>query len=403
VAARGALSGAGPLRITLVTHYYPAHRGGVERIAGQLAERLAREGVAQIAWHASDCDPPPLPAPGLTFAPARSCNAVERRLGFPYPLWMPGALMRLVRASRAADVVHLHDCLYLPNLVAFAAARLARRPVVVTQHIGHVPYRNPVLRALQSAANRLFGAWVLGGSDQVVFESESVRQYFLRFVRFRSLPLLVQNGVDSDAFKPAPSGERQQLRVKLGVPGAKPLLLFIGRFVEKKGLPLLQELTERIPHAHWLFAGWGPLDPGAWSRPNVSVVHRPASDELAALYQAADLLVLPSVGEGFPLSVQEAMACGTPALVGAETAAGCPEAGELLLREVVGTEQAAARWTARIEALIASPSSLQALRPRVAAFAREQWSWERCAARYVEVLRSCARPARSAQRAPRKL
>jgi len=65
VAARGALSGAGPLRITLVTHYYPAHRGGVERVAGQLAERLARAGVAKIDWHASDCDASPPAAPGL--------------------------------------------------------------------------------------------------------------------------------------------------------------------------------------------------------------------------------------------------------------------------------------------------------------------------------------------------
>ncbi|HXM81079.1 MAG TPA: glycosyltransferase family 4 protein [Burkholderiales bacterium] len=378
------------MRITLVTHYYPAHGGGVERIAGQLAERLARAGLAQIAWHASDCDPPPPSLPGLTCAPAKSWNVAERRLGFPYPLWTPAALRRLMHACRGADVVHLHDCLYLPNLVAFAAARLARRPVLVTQHIGHVPYRNPVLRALQSAANRLFGAWVLGGANQVVFESEAVREYFLRFVRFGSPPLVVQNGVDTDAFRPATSAARQQARASLGVPAGKPLLLFIGRFVEKKGLPVLRELTGRIAHAHWLFAGWGPLDPGSWARPNVSVVHRPGSDQLAALYHAADILVLPSVGEGFPLSVQEAMACGTPAFIGAETAAGCPQAGELLLREVAGTEDAAARWAARIEALIASPSTLEAMRPRVAAFAREHWSWERCVAVYGEVLRSCA-------------
>ena len=35
-------------RVALVTHYYPAHRGGVERVAGQLAERLVAEGVAEI-------------------------------------------------------------------------------------------------------------------------------------------------------------------------------------------------------------------------------------------------------------------------------------------------------------------------------------------------------------------
>jgi len=261
--------------------------------------------------------------------------------------------------------------------------------VVVTQHIGHVPYRNPVLRVVHAAANRLFGAWVLGGADQVVFESETVRAYFAERVRFRSPPLLIENGVDTGIFRPCSAAERRERRAQLGVPPDKPLLLFLGRFVEKKGLGVLRELTGQIPHAHWLFAGWGPIDPAAWGRANVSVRLRPGHDDLTALYQAADLLVLPSVGEGFPLSVQEAMACGTPALIGAETAAGCPAAHEVLLREATG-EGSTGLWRARVEALIASPATLEGMRARVAAFAREQWSWERATARYAEVLQRAA-------------
>ena len=378
------------MRITLVTHYFPAHRGGVERMAGQLAERLAAQGVARIDWHASDCDAPPAPAPGVTVVAAASCNLLERAVGVPYPLWSPGALLRLARAVRSANVVHLHDCLYLPVLAAFAAARFGRRrPVVVTQHIGHVPYRNPVLRLVHAAANRLCGAWVLGGADQVVFESETVRAYFAERVRFRSPPLLIENGVDTGTFRPCSAAERRERRAQLGVPPGKPLLLFLGRFVEKKGLGVLRELAGQIPHAHWLFAGWGPIDPAAWGQANVSVRLRPGHEDLTALYQAADLLVLPSVGEGFPLSVQEAMACGTPALIGAETAAGCPAAHEVLLREATG-EGSTGLWRARIEALIASPATLEGMRARVAAFAREQWSWERATARYAEVLQRAA-------------
>ena len=373
-------------RVTLVTHYYPAHRGGVERIAGQLAERLAAA-IAEIEWQASDCDAAPPPVKGLRSAPARSWNGIERLLGVPYPLWSIGALARLARACASADVVHLHDCLYFPNIVAFIAARRAGRPVLVTQHIGHVPYRNPLLRGLHGAANHVLGRWLLGGADQVVFESASVQEYFSRFVRFRAPALLVQNGVDTARFSPASTQERHALRQQLGLPMERPVLLFLGRFVEKKGLPVLRELAQRLPLAHWLLAGWGPIDPSAWRLPNVRVVNSPGTDELRALYAAADLLVLPSVGEGVPLSVQEAMACGTPALVGEETAAGIPQSAEVLPRERVGDPDTAPRWAARIEALL---GSLEALRPRVAAFAREHWSWERCTGVYARVLQDLA-------------
>ncbi|HYL26140.1 MAG TPA: glycosyltransferase family 4 protein, partial [Burkholderiales bacterium] len=337
-------------RVALVTHYYPAHRGGVERVAGQLAERLAADGVAEIEWHASDCDAAPAPAPGLKSAPAPSWNGIERMLGLPYPLWSVAALRRLAGACRGADVVHLHDCLYFANLIAFIAARRAGKPVLVTQHIGHVPYRNPLLRGLHGAANRLLGRWVLGGADQVVFESATVQDYFSRFVSFRRPPVLIENGVDTARFRPATADERRSLRGRLALPADRPVLLFLGRFVEKKGLPILRALAERFPRLHWVLAGWGPIDPASWQLANVGVVRSPGTEDLRALYASADLLVLPSVGEGVPLSVQEAMACGTPALIGEETAAGIPQSEEVLPREPVGDEDTVRRWTARLEA-----------------------------------------------------
>ena len=352
------------MRIALVTHYFPAHRGGIERVAAELARRLAARGV-EITWHASDTDPAPHIA-GVTCVPASACNAVERWLGVPYPLWSPGALRRLVAAVRAADAVHLHDCLYLPNLVACLAARRARKPVLVTQHVGMVPYRNPLLRALLFLAYRMLGRLVLGGASQVVFVSDAVKRYFETFVKFKAPPQLVPNGVDTELFRPAEPRAANRT----------PQLLFVGRFVEKKGLGMLRELVARLPQAQWTFAGWGPLDPTGWGAPNVRVLRNLASRDLVPLYQGADLLVLPSVGEGFPLVVQEAMACGTPALVSAETAAGAPAAP--LMIESLDVE----RWVARIQ----NSAEATALRPRVAAYARQHWSWGRCAERYADLL-----------------
>jgi glycosyltransferase involved in cell wall biosynthesis len=356
-------------------------------VASEIASRLAASGAADITWFASDTDLPPQDAPGLRCVPARASNLVERAMGFPFPLWGPVSLFRLWRAVRGCDVVHLHDCLYLPNVVAWAAASVARRPVVITQHIGHIPFRNRVLRAILAGANRLLGKLLLGSASRTVFVSSAVRRYFEDFVRFLHQPLHIANGVDTGIFHPAEERERIRLRARLAGDPARPLLLFAGRFVEKKGLRRLHRLARDFRHVHWIFAGWGPLDPSQWRLPNVSVYHDLDQEQLVPLYQAADLLVLPSVGEGFPLVVQEAMACGTPALVGEETAAGCPEAADLLLREPVGEDDDAPDWRIRIASLLADEDTLRSIRPRVAEFARAAWSWDRTAERYGEILR----------------
>jgi len=360
-------------------------------VAWEIASRLAASGAAETTWYASDTDRAPSEVPGLRCVPASAWNVVERLLGFPFPLWSPAALAKLSRAVREGDVIHLHDCLYLPNVVAWLAAAIARRPVVITQHIGNIPFRNPLLRATLAAANRLLGKLLLGRAAQAIFVSDVVLRYFQRFVHFRRAPLRVANGVDCAMFHPLDDRARGLLRAQLGVPAGTRLLLFAGRFVEKKGLHVLQRLARELPQVRWIFAGWGLLDPTSWGLANVAV-HRDLSQaQLAPLYQAADLLVLPSVGEGFPLVVQEAMACGTPALVSDDTAAGCPEAAGVLLHESLAVDDPASQWRARIAELLRQPDTLGAFRPRVAEFASATWSWERTVERYGEILRRAAR------------
>lgn len=367
------------LEILLVTHYYADHHGGVEIVAAELASRLTNH-ACRINWAASGPAPESLPD-GVRALPMHAWNITERMFGFPYPLWSPGSLSKLCRAVKAADVIHLHDSLYLGNAAAYLAARRLGKPVVVTQHVGEIPYRSPFLRCLLWAANHTVARHVLGRSTQTIFIAEQVRGFFSQFISFWQPPQFVANGVDLDRFQAADDGERRRLRRALGLSERRPALLFVGRFVEKKGLAVLRALAARFAQCDWLFIGWGTCDPADWGLPNVRAIGRVDHDRLPAFYQAADLLVLPSTGEGFPLVVQEAMACGTPALISRETGAGCP-----------GIEGAI--WTAEptfegfaqcLSGVLASPDELRLRRADVAHFAQAHWDWDRCAAQYAEL------------------
>jgi glycosyltransferase involved in cell wall biosynthesis len=341
-----------------------------------------------VTWFASDSDrlPDGLPAT-LHVVPMRAWNGIERQFGIPWPVWSFGALRQLSRAISRADVVHLHDALYFGNAWAWLFARLWAVPVIVTQHVGSIPYPSGVVRIIHALANRSLGRLVLSTAERVVFISPAVRDEFSRFCRFRDVPACIPNGVDTSLFNPqGPLADDPAIAAARGQ--GRRVFLFVGRFVAKKGLPILRELAAACADDLWLFAGRGEHDPDSWGLPNVLVVRDKSGAGLAPYYRAADLLVLPSVGEGFPLVVQESMACGTPAMVGEETAAGYPQALPLLLVEKVGAGDTAARWIRRLTELQDQPERLSERRPDVAAFAGEHWSWHATGAAYAAVLDS---------------
>ena len=376
-----------PLKLLVVTHYYPEHRGGVEIVAGKLVESLTEEGKVEIKWMASNVNLHPEGNSALSCLPMSSSNFIENNIHIPYPLWSLPSFFKLWKAIQSSDVIHLHDYLYMSNLAAFLFAKIRGRPVVITQHIGFIPYKSPLFRVLLSLLNRTLGRSILKNANQVVFISEVVQKYFSEKTCFRRPPLMIPNGVDTSMFFPLEEQQRKTIRQELGLPGEKPIFLFVGRFVEKKGLPILKYLAQRFRSVHWAFAGWGSLDPESWSLPNVSVFRDRRGTKLAPLYQAADLLVLPSKGEGFPLVVQEAMASGTPVMIGSETAEAYRAAKHLIFSEDVEILDAVERWSAKIEELLQDYSSLNALRPKVADFARQHWCWQSCAEQYYQIFK----------------
>jgi glycosyltransferase involved in cell wall biosynthesis len=373
------------MRILVVTHYYSTHAGGIEIVAGALASRLAAS--HDVTWAASDCDPLPDTAGRVRLVPMRALNVVERVTGLPFPLWGPRSLLRLWRETASADVIHLHDAAYVGNWAAFVFGRWRRKPVIITQHAGVIRYRSWILRAALRALHTTVVRALLSRATRVVFISPVVRAYFAQFVTFRVEPEIIWNGVDTDIFRATDAAAHTQARVHFGLPVSDPIVLFVGRFVEAKGLPLVEQLARRLPDVTWVLAGWGPIDPRAWNVPNVRVFDSLRGRTLAPLYQAADILVLPSLGEGLPLVVQEALACGLPALVDTETAkaVGAP-ATAVFACDATGPDAVDA-WASAIRKLL-DDGVREARRSEIARFARDRWSWRTSIARYSDLLKA---------------
>ena len=375
------------MNIVTGTHYFASHQSGIEIVAGQLFRELGALDQ-QVVWIAADTTTPPEAGGALRTVSLPAYNLVERKTGVPLPIPTLRALSRVREEVRQADVLVLHDCLYLTNIAAYVCARRAGIPVMIVQHIGLVPYSNPVLRGLMKLANALLTRPMLAGAQQVVFISEITKEYFQN-TEFRTPPEVIFNGVDTNIFRPPDCAEQKtELRRQFGLPAGVPVVLFVGRFVEKKGLPIFKHMAEMAPGFTWVFAGWGALDPRGWKMSNVRVFSDLHDSCLADLYRASDIFALPSTGEGFPLVIQEALATGLKVVATLETA----HADSAMTPMVHGVElypgddaRSARAFLGAISRLSGSPAEPDQMAQERRKFAVSRYSWRRAAERYLEL------------------
>ncbi len=355
------------MRILTVSHFYEAHGGGIERVAGHLCRQFAAMGHEAV-WAASDADA--LPGGAIDALPLRCINPTEALTGLPMPI--PGwrGLRTLLREVGRSDVVIVHDSLYVTSIAAMLAARLRRRKVVLIQHIAGIAFSSPVLRGVMALANLLVTRPMLRTADRLVFISDTVRQELLGQPARRDYRL-VFNGVDGSLFYPA-----------LSPPAGGPIL-FAGRYVEKKGLAIIRALATQRPDLHIDLVGSGPIAPSSWGLANVRDLGPQAPLALAGLYRSSALLLLPSVGEGYPLVIQEAMACGLPVICGQPSHRADPTAAPWLQGVPIdlGDPEGSARRCA--EAIDAAPLVAEA-RVAMAEYAAGAYSWEAMAEAILE-------------------
>lgn len=358
------------MKLLSVSGFFESHGGGVEIVAGELARALGRRGhQSRIAAAGFDPSPDSDLVEPVALA---SFDPIERHVGLPMPIPSAKARRTLVREVQQADAVIIHDALYANSLIAARAARQAGRPWLLIQHIGEIPFSGFAKRRLLEIANRLVTRRMLAAAPQAIFISDVVRDFF-GSVPFSAPPKLLFNGVDHSLFRLHSQSERSRIRSGLGMGRGRADMLFVGRFVEKKGVRVLRELATRLPECTFHMVGSGPENPDKWGLANVKILGRKSRSELASLYAATDALILPSAGEGFPLVIQEAMACGLPVVCGTESALADPAASAFLQGVEVDLSEPSAT-AARFEAAL---RSLQVgVNPDAAEYAANAYDWD---------------------------
>jgi glycosyltransferase involved in cell wall biosynthesis len=184
-------------------------------------------------------------------------------------------------------------------------------------------------RRVLLAAERL-AAWsahhVLCNSPSL--ESEAVALRLAPEAKFKRIGDGSSNGVDTQRFAPGQCNLRQQV----GIASDAPVIGFVGRLTRDKGIPELMEAFESVlrvePRARLLLIGWFDASEDALDlslqraiENHRGVVCAGFQQDTAPWYRAMDMMVLPTLREGFPNAVLEAAASGLPVITTLATGA----------------------------------------------------------------------------------
>jgi D-inositol-3-phosphate glycosyltransferase len=302
------------VRILLACHYFEPHVGGIENVVASEARELAAAGhEVTVLTSAVGARPGSSMHPdGFCVVRVAAWNLAEDRFGAPFPLCAPSLWLRALRLVRAADVVHVHEVLYLPSWAAALACALARKPYLLTQHVQVVAHDRSLVRTAQMLVYRTIGRAIFRGASRVAVLNDGVVDFVLAQGVAADRVFILPNGVDVERFRPPSGDERAAVRERFGLPPGRVLAVFVGRFVPKKGFD--RALAATSDDYTIVFVGGDP-PPEAAGDARAIFLGQLSRDDLAEVYRACDLFLLPSESEGFPLTAQEAMASSLPIVI----------------------------------------------------------------------------------------
>jgi len=302
-------SGSRPLRILHCCGRFSATQGGTERQARAVCAALAARGhQVSVLTRKQPCPEPRVP--GVTVHPRIRAVDRGRLFGLTYTA---SAIIEMIREAGRADVLHAHH-LYFDAVAARIAGRLRGRPVVAKM-VGAGP-GGDLDRVRGTAGGWLF-LRLLRTLDAVIAPSQSCRAELLAAGFPPERIHVIANGVDIALFRPDPASESASPLKDL----AGPIVLYIGRLIEAKGLLDLLEawplLLREFPHAHLVLVGSGPIEGEvrrrAGSPPLAGTAHLTGEvADVRPYLRAAAAFAFPSWAEGLPNALLEAMAMGLP-------------------------------------------------------------------------------------------
>jgi len=305
------------------------------------------------------------------------------------PLFSAPDMRQVVESAvQQADVIHIHGIWLQIHYEAARAARRFGKPYIFRTCGMLDPWCLQQSKLKKQLYMMLRLNRYLNGAAAIHFTSETER-VLVEPLGLKAPSIVEPNGVDLREFDnlPVPGAFRSAFPAV----GDRPIVLFLSRVHKKKGLDLLIPAFARARRGNAMLVIAGHDDRNYLVEAQKMVKELGLEEDVIftgllkgrARIEAmvdAEFFALPSYQENFGIAVVEALAAGTPVLISDQVNIH----GEVSAAEVgvvVPLDQA--KIAQAIEDLLASPSSVAAMRTRSRPFVQEHFDWDRIALRWM--------------------
>lgn len=311
-----------------------------------------------------------------------------------------GGIVQFVRANQERyDLIHAHY--WLSGQVGWLLADLVGVPLVHTGHTWAAVKNAASDDTTESEARRICEQQLVDNADTLVVNTPDETAQLARFYDVDPGKIaVVSPGADTELFTPGTNRNTEQARRELGVPVHAKIVAFVGRLQDFKGPHVLLRAMGEVARRGGVDKPLRVLVCGGASGSGASVeryreVAREAGiekitrflgprppQELVRIYQAADVVAVPSYNESFGLVAVEAQAAGTPVV--AARAGGLPLAVDEGETGLLVDGHEASTWADALERLL-TDDSLRLTMAAAAVGHAATFSWAASAEKLREV------------------
>lgn len=305
------------MKILQVCPYFYPYLAGQERYVLQLSKKLFKHGDHVEVFTTNHSNLPRFEV--IENISVHRFNMISAPLNNPISIDFLNAFNKM----KSFDVIHIHNEHSFVSFMTCVYNIVLKKPIVLTCH-GQLKFGSSFKDLFEKLYSKTIGRFIFNSTTKIIALSKDDKNYIASFGIDDDKILILPNAIDVDYLEKCVSNSEiyNELRSKYA---DKKLVLYVGRIIPRKGIEYLIKsigiVAQKYNDVLFILIGDGEYEQTAKQlcedtgvSNHVLFLSALSDESLFSYYKSAQIFILPSLSEGLPTTILEAMYFNTPVI-----------------------------------------------------------------------------------------